>query len=175
MQVRLGDVAAAALALGHDRAVAHDDPAPDHGQDGPADDLAALVEREVRGRGEIALADGGAPFEIDEHEVGVGADPEMALLRVEPEDARRVEAADLHDALEREPAGVDALAQHQREHRLDRRKPPLAGPDGFRLAIEPSRRHVVGADDVDDAVPERPPEPLLALPVAYGRLLLAEL
>src|SRR6185295_11722142 len=95
----------------------------------------------------------------DEREVGVGADCDTALGRLEVEDARRTGRDDIADALEREASLVVALREQHRQDRGDAWETLRGLPERLVLARALPRR-VVGADHLDRAVGEAFPHRL---------------
>src|SRR5215510_13334209 len=72
-------------------------------------DLAALERRVVDPHVERVLAEQLLALRIPDHDVGVGADRDRALLAVHPEDLGRRRRGDLDEAVERELAAEQAL------------------------------------------------------------------
>ena len=75
---------------------------------GRADDLGALVEVVVDARVLGRRRDRHPLLGIEDHDVGVRADRERALARVEAEELRRVRREQLDHPVERDPAAADA-------------------------------------------------------------------
>src|SRR5579883_3171525 len=99
---------------GGETAVGKDRLAAEEGADGPPSDPHSLEGRVVLGRVEELGGHHLFPVKVHEREVGIGPDEEGTLLRVEGEGPGGVGAHELRDALERDPAPVEALREHDR-------------------------------------------------------------
>src|SRR2546425_6321983 len=153
------EVSAAGI-LGDDLALLVDDlPAGDR-RVGPAARDPALVGAEIDDgveRPEIHLH---LTVEIHDDEVGVRADLERALARIEPEEPRGVGGGQLDHALDPEPPASDALREeHGQDHRAAARDAGARRPEVGALDLL-RERAVVGAHDVDRPVDEPLPERL---------------
>ena len=122
-----------------------------------------MVDVRVEIRGRDRAVGGG----VEEHDVGVAARRQPALPR-EAVQASRSGAAQLHPASQVDPAAEDALGVHERQPHLDAARAGQV-PEHAVLAGHPAAGAVVGRDDVDRAVGERPPQRVAVLARAQRR------
>src|SRR5204863_5046281 len=124
--------------------------AAEHRVSRPAPHGEARERREVLRRLEQLGRDDLLALGIEHDEVGVGADRDRALLRVEAEGARRVRARQLHDAREREPAlgplGDEVRVEERRAAEAGQRRPEVA------LLVLLGATRVIAYDRVDPPV-----------------------
>jgi len=127
----------------------------------------------VAGHGVQALgAQGVLAVEVDDGEVGIGADGDNALSRVEAEDPGRPGGGHLHDPLQGDAALNVPLGDQQRQQRLHAREARGRLPDVAQLLLlEPVV--MVGADGVDLARLQRLPQRLPVLGRPHRGLTLA--
>src|SRR5690606_8047409 len=153
------------LAVPHGHLPAHRDDA------GAAIDLHALEGAVVDVHLVRLGADRAAVRRVVDDDVGVRADGDRALPRVEAEELRRVRRRDLDEALEREVAAADAVGVEQVHAVLDRGhavRDLRERLPAHRLLLDVERR-VVGPDGVDEPAGEPAPQGALVLDRAQGR------
>src|SRR5688572_935584 len=136
-----------------DRTVMHHGHAAHDRPHRPPLELPPVVEAVVGVRLERLPLDLSHLAEVHQREVGVGADRDAALARLEVEDARWRLREHRADALEREPTLVIALRKQNRQDRCDAGETLRRLPERLVLARALARR-VIGPDDLDRAVGE---------------------
>src|SRR5262245_16508396 len=119
-------LAEAGLLLEHPVTAEHDLTAQQRHPRSPAN-LPALVRREARDAEMLGALDSPLGRGIPDRDIGVGADTDHALARIEPEDARRVLGHHARKPGDGQPAVDDTFAVHERHERLERRGPEWNG------------------------------------------------
>src|SRR5690606_26525890 len=160
---RLAPEELAPAGVAHELAVPHGHLAPHRHHARPAVDLHALEGAVVDVHLVRPGADRAPVRRVVHHDVGVGADGDRALARVEAEELGGVRRGDLYEALERQLAAADAVGVEQVHAVLDRGDAvrdlrERVAAHGLLLDVE---RRVVGADGVDEAPREGAPQRLL--------------
>src|SRR6266545_4075753 len=130
-----------------------------NGDDGPAGDLPSSENREPRIGELILVADRLLQVRIPDHNVGIGADRDGSLARVQTKQLRGIRRADGDELFERDALRANALRVKQRQVRLQIVAGRLGPRDGLRrielvLACQPD---VIGRDDVDRPLCQRVP------------------
>src|SRR6266481_3163210 len=109
-------------------------------------------------------------FQVDQHDVGIGADSEHPLLGKQTKGSRWSLAAKFHAPGQRDSPFVDAFAQHHWEHRLDARGESANGFPHVTLDLHllPGDVvvHMIGSYAIDIAIGHRLPELVHGLPIS---------
>ena len=115
------------------------------------------------------LVDLGFATGIDDDDVGIRADPDRALARIETPQLRRIDRRCPHVLRKREPAAPD-LGQHERHRGLDAEHAALAFPDALAVFLLRGVGRMVGGDSIDLAAAQRLPQTRVIGRIAQRRI-----
>ena len=151
-------------------AVAHHELAAHHGGHGLAARAATFVRVVVVAAVHACCLDHALALEVDDRQVGVGADRDGAFAGVHAPDARGPFGRHAHVLLERHVAGVDRVGEKQADARLDAREARDGLPDiRVQLVLERVRR-MVRRDGVQLARRQRAQQGLGVARLAHRRV-----
>src|SRR5262249_1721706 len=109
---------------------------------------------------ESLLVDPPRRLGIEQHQIGVGAEPDRSLLRPEAQPPRRTLAEDLHEPGKRKAAADDPLAEQQRQRQLEAGNTRLRLEDVAGTLALGLPGDVVRGHEVDPAGGQETPESL---------------